>query len=86
MGEMTKKGFNKTQMAKELGITLKTFSNKMKTGKLGVDEAETIARLLRLDNETASKIFFAPAVTSYATKPQPIKEAEEVKKNAKNRN
>lgn len=66
IGEMAKNGYNKTKMAKELGITLKTFSKKLNTGKLGADEMETIIKILQLDNETAYKIFFANCVAYYA--------------------
>lgn len=66
IGEMAKNGFNKTQMARELGITLKTFSKKLETGKLGTNEMEAIIEILQLDKETACKIFFASCVTQYA--------------------
>ena len=69
IGEMAKNGYNKTKMAKELVVTLKTFSKKLDTGKLGTDEMEIIIKILHLDNETAYKIFFADCVAQHAPTP-----------------
>lgn len=55
--EMARKGINKKQLAKEIGMSTKTLYLKMKTGKFGIDEVEKIMRVL--DLKSPMSIFFA---------------------------
>ncbi len=61
-GKIAEKGYSQADVAKEIGITPKTFYDKMKNGVFGSDEIETMIKLL--DIEDPVSIFFAPNVTS----------------------
>ncbi len=56
-GIIAEKNMSQRQIAKAIGMTEKTFYNKMKTGKFNSDEMEKIARLLNITN--LIDIFFA---------------------------
>jgi len=58
--KIVEKGMNQAQVAKELGMTAKTFSIKMNTGKFGLDEAQKMAKILEIDKP--EKYFFAEKV------------------------
>ena len=60
-GIIAEKGLSQSDVAKEIGITPKTFYEKMKIGVFGSDEIETMIELL--DIEDPVSIFFAPKVT-----------------------
>lgn len=60
-GKIAEKGLSQAKMAKELGISPKTFYEKMKRGVFGSDEMEIMIRILEIDEP--SKIFFADVVT-----------------------
>ena len=48
------------EMARKLGMTAKTFSIKLKTGKFGLDEAGRMIEILKIENP--EKYFFAETV------------------------
>lgn len=56
-GVIAKNGHSQASVAKELGITPKTFYEKMARGVFGSDEIEKMIKLLHIDNPCA--IFFA---------------------------
>lgn len=56
-GLMARAGFSQAKMAKELGITAKTFYLKMKKGVFGSDEIQRMIDLLQI--EKPADIFFA---------------------------
>lgn len=60
-GKIAEKGYSQADVAKEIGITPKTFYDKMKNGVFGSDEIEIMIELL--DIEDPVSIFFAPNVT-----------------------
>ena len=60
-GEIARAGYSQRQVAKELGITPKTFYVKMKKGVFDSDEIEDMINLLRIDNPV--QVFFAQKVT-----------------------
>ncbi len=60
-GLIAEKGLSQTDVAKEIGITPKTFYEKMKNGVFGSDEIEVMINLL--DIEDPVSIFFAQKVT-----------------------
>ena len=60
-GRITEKGLSQAKMAKMLGITPKTFYEKMNKGVFGSDEIECM--ITTLDIEDPAKIFFAKKVT-----------------------
>ena len=60
-GIIAEKGLTQEQVAKEIGITPKTFYSKMKKGVFGTDEAMRIAVLL--DIKDPGSIFFSKEVT-----------------------
>lgn len=60
-GLIAEKGLSQTDVAREIGITPKTFYEKMKVGVFGSDEIEVMIRLL--DIEDPVSIFFAKRVT-----------------------
>lgn len=60
-GLIAEKGLSQSDVAKEIGITPKTFYEKMKIGVFGSDEIEIMIELLEIDDPAA--IFFAPKVT-----------------------
>lgn len=60
-GIIAKKGFHQTDVAKYIGITPKTFYEKMKKGVFGSDEID--AMVIFLEIEKPEEIFFAQKVT-----------------------
>ena len=42
-------GMNQQQVAEKIGMSAKTFSIKMNTGKFGLDEAERMIEVLKID-------------------------------------
>lgn len=56
-GIIAKNGLSQAKVAKMLGITPKTFYEKMKTGVFGSDEIEVMIRELHITNPM--NIFFA---------------------------
>ena len=60
-GRIYEKGYSQSKVAKEIGITAKTFYNKMSIGVFGSDEIEKMIDLLDIDDP--AKIFFAKNVT-----------------------
>ena len=55
-GLMVEKGYTQQKMADKLGMTTRTFQNKMKKGVFGTDEAALLAEILEM--EDPSDIFF----------------------------
>lgn len=55
-GVIAERGFPQRKVAESIGVTEKTFYNKMKKGVFGTDEAEKMIHLLSIDNP--SEIFF----------------------------
>ena len=53
---MIAKGYTQEKLAKELGISPKTLSNKLTKGVFGSDEIEKMIKILEIDKPT--KIFF----------------------------
>ncbi len=47
--KIVEKGMTQAQVAKEIGMSAKTFSIKMNSGKFGLDEADKMIRLLNID-------------------------------------
>lgn len=64
-GIIAKKGLSQSKVAESIGITPKTFYEKMKIGVFGSDEIQIMIDELNIENPT--KIFFAHEVTSKAT-------------------
>jgi hypothetical protein len=64
-GKMVAKGYTYKSMAKELGMTDRTFGTKMKKGVFGSAEIEKMIVLLEI--EDPNKIFFADVVTRKVT-------------------
>lgn len=60
------RGLTQEQTARKIGVTPKTFYNKMKKGKFGTDEAQKLIKILSIDNPI--EIFFAENVTREVTK------------------
>lgn len=56
-GIIAKNNYSQARVAEEIGITPKTFYEKMSKGVFGSDEIETMIRLLHIENPT--DIFFA---------------------------
>nr|DAG44583.1 MAG TPA: antitoxin [Caudoviricetes sp.]DAP79811.1 MAG TPA: antitoxin [Caudoviricetes sp.] len=56
-GEIAKNGYSQAEMAKKIGITPKTFYEKMAKGVFGSDEIEIMIKELKLEDPMA--IFFA---------------------------
>lgn len=56
-GIIAERGTSQRQVANHLGVSEKTFYNKMKSGVFGTDEAEQLIRLLKIENP--AEIFFA---------------------------
>lgn len=59
--EMVRHGYTNEAMAKELGISSRTFSTRLKTGDFGSKEIETL--MSKLDLKDPVSIFFASQVT-----------------------
>jgi len=60
-GKIAEAGMKQKDVALRIGMTPKTFSMKMKSGKFGLDEADKLISLLQITDP--SSIFFADAVT-----------------------
>lgn len=60
-GEITRNGYTQMEVAKMLGITPKTFYDKMKKGVFGSDEIEVMIEKLNITEPM--RIFFAPRVS-----------------------
>lgn len=56
-GIIAKNGYSQAAVAKEIGITSKTFYEKMARGVFGSDEIEKMIKLLHIDDPSA--VFFA---------------------------
>ena len=56
-GVIAEKGYSQTDIAKTIGITPKTFYEKMKIGIFGSDEIQVMIE--KLDIENPMEIFFA---------------------------
>ena len=56
-GLIAKNGYSQTDIAKKIGITPKTFYEKMKNGVFGSDEIEVMINVLQIEDPAA--IFFA---------------------------
>jgi len=56
-GKIAEAGMTQKEVAQKIGMTPKTFSMKMKSGKFGLDEADKIISLLKIKDP--SLIFFA---------------------------
>lgn len=63
--KIAEKGMTQAQVAKEIGLSAKTFSIKMNSGKFGLDEADKMINLLNI--ERPELYFFASEVTSQVT-------------------
>lgn len=63
--ELVRNGITQTEMAEMLGMTSKTFYNKMRTGKFGIQDAEKMIKILKIDQPML--IFFNQKVTSQDT-------------------
>jgi len=64
-GTIVEKGFSQRRVAKELGITEKTFYNKMKKGVFS--SAEIDAMICLLDMREPMKVFFTNHVSQQET-------------------
>lgn len=60
-GIIAERGYSQTDVAKIIGVTPKTFYEKMKIGVFGSDEIQKM--IDGLDIENPMDIFFAPPVT-----------------------
>jgi len=56
-GIIAKNGYTQKQVAEGIGITPKTFYEKMKKGEFGSDEIQIMIEMLNIENP--SEIFFA---------------------------
>lgn len=56
-GIIAKNGFSQSDIAREIGITPKTFYEKMKNGVFGSDEIQIMIDVLKIENPI--EIFFA---------------------------
>lgn len=63
--KIAENGMTQEEVARRIGMTAKTFSLKIKNGKFGLDEAERMIELLKIDKPQL--IFFANEVTSQVT-------------------
>ena len=59
--KIVENGMTQEQVAKEMGISAKTFSIKMNNGKFGLHEAEKLIQILKI--EEPAKYFFAQRVS-----------------------
>lgn len=64
--EMTRYGITQKQLAESIGISPRTFSNKMKKGVFRSDEIEQMIQILKIKDPMS--IFFAQMVTLKNTK------------------
>lgn len=58
---LTKKGYTQEKLAREIGISPRTLTNRLKTGDFGAIEIEKITKTLSIENPC--DIFFAGMVT-----------------------
>lgn len=49
-GIIAERGYSQRQIAEKIGVSPKTFYNKMQKGVFGTDEVERMVTLLRIDN------------------------------------
>ena len=49
-GIIAERGFSQREVAKQIGISEKTFYSKMKNGVFGTDEAERMIELLKIED------------------------------------
>lgn len=63
--KIAENGMTQEEVARRIGMTAKTFSLKIKNGKFGLDEAERMIELLKIDKPQL--VFFANEVTSQVT-------------------
>lgn len=59
--KIVENGMTQEQVAKEMGISAKTFSIKMNNGKFGLHEAEKLIKILKI--EEPARYFFANKVS-----------------------
>lgn len=59
--KIAENGMTQEQVAKEMGISAKTFSIKMNNGKFGLHEAEKMIKILKI--EEPARYFFANKVS-----------------------
>ena len=59
--KIVENGLTQAEVASKIGMSPKTFSLKMSSGKFGLDEADKMIRLLKIDNPEL--YFFARKVT-----------------------
>lgn len=64
-GIISERGLSQRLVAKEIGVTEKTFYSKMKKGVFGTDEVEKMIELLQI--EDPASIFFDNRVTYKVT-------------------
>lgn len=64
--KLIENGYTYASMAKEIGISERTFTNRIKKSWFGSDEIEKMISLLKIENP--KEIFFANSVTSEVTK------------------
>lgn len=64
-GLMAEQGISQKELANALGISAKTFYNKMQKGVFGTDEAEKLIEILKIENP--ADIFFTNKVTLKVT-------------------
>ena len=60
-GIISERGYSQAKVAERIGITPKTFYEKMAKGVFGSDEIEIMIQMLHIDNPT--EIFFCSKVT-----------------------
>ena len=70
LGLLAEKGLTQKDMAERIGITPKTFYEKMSRGVFGSDEIEVMIETLEIEDPVS--IFFAPGVTLKDTKKRNI--------------
>lgn len=58
--KIVENGMTQKQVAQAIGMTAKTFTDKMKSGKFGLDEADKMISLLKIENP--ERYFFANGV------------------------
>lgn len=58
--KIVENGMTQKQVAQAIGMTAKTFTDKMKSGKFGLDEADKMISLLKIENP--ERYFFANEV------------------------
>ena len=63
--KIVENGLTQAQVAKAIGMSPKTFSLKMNSGKFGLDEADKMISLLKIDKPES--YFFTKEVTSEVT-------------------